>query len=112
MSSNTYADRSLRRADVQAEQLIGMTRVAVAVVLLAFMAFIVRRTQLPSIMDQSGVIWSVTIMTTYFLIGVASITVVRAGLFKPWMPWVFGMADVLLVLGNMYFTSDIRGTNP
>ncbi|KPA21385.1 Adenylate cyclase 1 [Shimia sp. SK013] len=112
MPLDSFATRSLRRADAQAEQLIGVTRVAVAAVLLVFMGFVVRRTQIPAAVGQSGLVLSVTIMTTYFLIGVVSIAVVRAGVHKPWMSWAFGISDVLLVLGNMYFTSDIRGTNP
>lgn len=112
MLPDSYADRAMRRADAQAELLIGWTRVSIALVLMLFMSLIVQRSGEISFSNNPGLVQSVTIMLTYLFLGVLSILVVQAGALKPWMSWVFGLSDVLLVIGNLYVTARLQGTNP
>ncbi|WP_170404264.1 adenylate/guanylate cyclase domain-containing protein [Ruegeria arenilitoris] len=58
--------------------------------------------------EAGDVLLAAWIVFSYFLIGVASISVVQLGYYRLWMSWAFGIADISIVLCNLHFGARIH----
>jgi adenylate cyclase len=108
----TIATDIFRKADAEAEQLLGTVRMVVAVVLLCVLAFAANAPNRPqtSALDAQLSL-AVAVIGCYFLLGLVTHLVVRTGYYRMWMAWVTGALDVLLILANIWLSLSINGLN-
>ncbi|MCA0869885.1 adenylate/guanylate cyclase domain-containing protein [Seohaeicola saemankumensis] len=98
----------MSRADAEAEKLIGIVRIATSIILGLSIIVMAQSASERSAADHASAVLAAAVVFTYFLLGLASITVVRARRLKPWMSWAFGIADVALVLANLHIAALLR----
>lgn len=98
-------DRLLAQAEREAEIIVSAVRVSVALVivfaLLSSLWFL--EAPPPDIVKQQ-IHAAAIVLSSYFFLGVAALTISVMGRLKRWMPWFFASIDVLLVAGNCWWT--------
>ena len=99
------AARRFAEADANAERLLGFVRMAVALVLALAVLFAAMSDDRPesALLDRQ-IIYAVSGMFCYFLVGLAAVALVGAGRHAPWIAWATAAADVGLIAGNIFST--------
>ncbi len=97
--------RMFRKAEIRAERLVALLRMAIAVGL-GFSFFLAVRTQdaeqIPELIWQW--IYASAIMVAYFILGLVSWVINQRGYYQPWMAWPSASADCLFVLGGVWLS--------
>ncbi|WP_223425314.1 adenylate/guanylate cyclase domain-containing protein [Tateyamaria pelophila] len=86
-------------AEERAERLIAMLRLFISGSLALIILLLVLR--LETDLDaqfQKQVGYAILVMASYFALGLLFLTIVRMGLFRPWMSWPSAMADCVFIL--------------
>jgi len=100
----SHAQRLIAKADAEAEALIGGIRIFVALslgcmlVLILLQAEIIPKKEWVNILIASGVIFLI------FFLGLSSLIMVFYKRYRPWMAWMFGFGDVLLIGSNLFLS--------
>lgn len=93
----------LERADAEAEGLLGFVRMAIAATLGTVVFLAVGTTGRPaSSFIDSQLFIAIAIIASYFLLGLITVVVVRACMYRMWMAWVTASLDVLLIAANIW----------
>ncbi len=102
----------LRKADAEAEGLLGIVRMLVAAALAIALTLAARSPGRPQIeaLDLQLIV-AATVIASYFLVGVASYVIVRCGWYRMWMAWVTAILDVVLICGNVWLSVGNVGLN-
>lgn len=95
----------IRKADAEAEGLLGIVRMAIATVLGIALALAVNSSGRPdsSILDRQ-IALAVFIIASYFLLGLGTMVVVWLDRYKTWMAWVTAFLDVALISTNIWLS--------
>lgn len=97
----THVSRIVRAAQTRNERLSAYMRLAVVAVLLA--SFIPVRDQFP---------WSslpVIILMGYGLVSLLSLALAEAGVFRPWLPWLYAALDMLILFAFLIALTQFHG---
>lgn len=99
----TKAKDMLREADAHAEGLLGVVRMAVAAALAAALTLAMNAASRPDAATLDLQInLAAAIIAAYFLLGLATATIVRLGAYAPWMAWLTATLDILLIGANLW----------
>ncbi|MGI9426182.1 MAG: adenylate/guanylate cyclase domain-containing protein, partial [Hyphomicrobiaceae bacterium] len=106
------ASRMLRRADAEAEGLLGLVRMAVALALGAALLLAINAPARPDsdVLDRQ-ILLGVTVIASYFFVGLAASLIVRAGHYRPWMAWITAFLDVVLICSSVWLSTVNSGTS-
>lgn len=110
LSANTA--RLLSTADADAERLLGLVRMGVALALAAGIAVAVSapgRPDIPVINRQINL--ATIVVAAYFLIGLGSYAIVRAGAYRHWIAWATATLDVSLLATNLWLNLHFAGVS-
>jgi adenylate cyclase len=105
MSSNadTLATKIVARADVRAERLISLLRMALATMLFMGVSYVLSQSGAAGLEGRQTELNVLRLgAVAYFLIGATNFYFSNALRFRPWMSWVFNCAEVLLVSFQLY----------
>jgi adenylate cyclase len=97
----SHVTRVVRAAQRRNERVSAFIRIAVFVVLL---------TSLIPVRDEFP--WSslpVTILSGYGAIGLLSLALAQAGVFRPWFPWAYATLDVSILVTLLTLLTDLHG---
>lgn len=98
-TQRTRAEQLIAQADIDAERLIGVARVAVAALVIAIILAVfaaVGDVMPDDVRERAGAAGVRSV--PFLLMGLVSIAVARPGVFRPWMAWAFATGDVLWLL--------------
>ncbi len=105
MADRDVENRLLAKAETEAEIIVSLVRVSVAVVvvssLVAALAF-VDVAPPDTIMQQIHV--ALIVLGCYFALGLGALIITLRGGLRHWMPWSFASVDVLLILVNAWWS--------
>ncbi len=104
------AERLIRDADVEAEQLIGFVRIVVAAILGMTLFFASQGPRADESVAAFRLLLAGSTIGIWIVLGVATILIVRSHLYRPWMAWLFGLFDVSVICGNLFLTATLGGT--
>ncbi|MFC3231029.1 adenylate/guanylate cyclase domain-containing protein [Marinibaculum pumilum] len=99
----------LREAEIAAERIVGIVRMAAAALLAAALMVAVSGAG-PDTGDSLEPVfhrqYAVALATqaAYFLLGAAAVAVARPAMFRPWIPWASSALDVAFVLSALWFS--------
>ena len=93
----------LKKAEVEAEQVVSLLRIAVALGLLAMFFLAVKGSNAsPENYLRRQWFFAVATMSSYLLIGVISLWMARSGRIRSWMVWPLVTVDCLFMLANAW----------
>ena len=107
---DSIAARLLRQADVDAERLAALTRIAAAVLLFALVEFIILD-QVPQDLasTRSHVLTARLFLGALLALGVLSYVAARLAWGGTWRPYVTLSADAVLILTNLWYSLTLDG---
>jgi len=108
----SQADRLFRKAEIEAEALIGIARMTVATIL-AFAAFLLVAQQgMPTEAEGiRGLRIATFVLGSYFSLGAFSVLVVRLGFYRTWIAWTLAFAEIILISLNIYVAMTVAGAS-
>jgi len=96
----------LRAAEIEAERVVALLRMVVAVVLGSFLIFALGpnlpENRIPILHRQWG--FAVVTVVAYFLLGLGTWVLVRRDLFRHWMVWPTVIADALFLVLSVWLS--------
>ncbi|MFY0611149.1 MAG: adenylate/guanylate cyclase domain-containing protein [Hyphomicrobiaceae bacterium] len=100
----------LRDADRDAEGLLGIVRIVIAAALALVLALAVNAPSRPvSAVLDTQILLASAVITSYFVVGLATVIIVRSGRYRMWMAWVTAMLDVVLICANVWLSINNAG---
>ncbi len=102
----------IRKADAEAEGLLGIVRMAIATVLGIALVLAVSSSGRPdsSILDRQ-IALATFIIASYFLVGLGTSLVVWLNRYRLWMAWVTAFLDVALISSNIWLSLTNAGVS-
>ncbi|MDJ0613746.1 MAG: adenylate/guanylate cyclase domain-containing protein [Rhizobiaceae bacterium] len=101
--TETLAERVISESDIKAERLIAVLRMTLAAMLFLGVSFVLSQSQSAGLeMRQFELRWLLAGAAGYFAIGVLNFYFATKDRMKPWMCWVFNVAEVTLVSAQLY----------
>lgn len=107
VGSKTLADRVIAQSDLRAERLIGVLRMLLSAMLFAGVAFVLSQSEAAGLGARRFELIGLLIgAAAYFSIGVLTFRCATEDRYRPWMSWLFNLAEVALVAFQLYL--DVR----
>ena len=98
------ADRLLAEADIRAERITALVRIAVSAILATVLFVTVWRSSIaqdPAFARQIARTGGT--LLAYFALGLVSLIIAHPRRFRPWMPLVFTTCDIVFLFSNLAF---------
>jgi len=94
----------LKQAEVEAEQVVSLLRIAVALGLMAMFFLTVKGSEFsPENYLRRQWVFAVGTMLSYLLVGLIGLWMARTGRIRGWMVWPLVTVDCLFMLANTWF---------
>ncbi len=103
--------RIIEIADTRAETLIGWFRIAVSISVIAVIATLVYFSGEISRIDRLHIVLTGLVVGFSLLVGVAAIVLVRSGVYRRWMAWLFSISDIIVILGALFISMSVDGVS-
>ncbi len=93
--------RLYREAEIEAERLLALVRIAMALLLAGTLAAALFAVDMAAPAARLQLLVAFPLLGAYFLVGLWSYRLATRDRFRDWMPWAFTLADAGLVLFNV-----------
>ena len=93
----------MQQAEERAERTVGLIRMAIAISLgVVFVVTLSAAKPVEQLVLNRQMLFAGGSMLSYFLLGLASVSIVTGGLYRPWMAWVAATGDGAFLLINIW----------